>query len=70
MNQMTFLEKILGAGRTIATALARFRDRTALIFPSKTAHARASLRLETRKRKELEAERLDRLRNPSDYQGR
>jgi len=67
---MTFLEKILRAAAAIATALARFRDRTALIFASKAAHARASVRFETRKRKELEAERLDRLRNPSNYQGR
>ena len=38
---------------------------------SKTALARrATLRTEGRERKEREAERLDRLRNPRDYQGK
>jgi len=65
------LEKILGAVRIIAGALGRFRDRIDMIFLSKREHARrASGRLGTRKRKEMEAERLDRLRNPSNYQGR
>jgi hypothetical protein len=65
------LEKILRAGRAIATALARFLERTELIFLSKRENARrASGRVETLKRKEMEAERLDRLRNPSNYQGR
>jgi hypothetical protein len=65
------LEKILRAGRAIAAALARFRERTELIFLSKRENARrASGRVETLKRKEMEAERLDRLRNPSNYQGR
>ena len=37
----------------------------------KTAIARrAALRTEARERNEMEAERLDRLRNPSDYRGR
>ena len=66
-----FLDKILRAGGTIATALARFRDRTELMFLSKREYARrASGRFETLKRKEMEAERIDRLRNPSNYQGR
>jgi hypothetical protein len=66
-----FLEKMFGAGGTIVTALERFRKRTELIFLSKRENARrASGRLETLKRKEMEAERIDRLRNPSNYQGR
>jgi hypothetical protein len=56
-------EKMLRAVAKIAAVLARFRKRTALIFLP-------SARLETLKRQEMEAERLDRLRNPSNYQGR
>ncbi len=41
------------------------------LFRSKTTIARrASVRTETREREANEAERLDRLRNPSDYRGR
>ncbi|HEY0551784.1 MAG TPA: hypothetical protein VGF13_19420 [Verrucomicrobiae bacterium] len=41
------------------------------LFTSKTTLARrAILRTETREREANEAERLDRLRNPSDYRGR
>jgi hypothetical protein len=66
-----FLDKIFGAGGPVATKLARFRQRTELIFLSKRENARrASGRSETLKRQEMEAERLDRLRNPSNYQGR
>jgi len=66
-----FLDKILRAGGTIVAALARFRKRTELIFLSRRENARrASGRLEALKRKEMEAERIDRLRNPSNYQGR
>jgi hypothetical protein len=66
-----FLDKILRAGGKIATVLARFRERTELIFLSKRENARrASGRFETLKRKEMEAERIDRLKNPSNYQGR
>jgi hypothetical protein len=66
-----FLDKILRVNRTIATALARFRKRTQLIFLSKNENTMpASATLETLKRKEMEAERLDRLRNPRNYQGR
>ena len=66
-----FRDKMLRAGGTIATALARFREKTELVFLSKRENARrASGRFETLKRKEMEAERIDRLRNPSNYQGR
>jgi hypothetical protein len=65
------LDKIFRAGGTIATALARFRKRTELIFLSKRENARRiSGRFEALKRKEMEAERLDRLRNPRNYQGK
>jgi hypothetical protein len=56
-----FLDKILQAGGAVATAMARFWGRSG---------RRASLRIETLKRNELEAERIDRLRNPRNYQGR
>jgi hypothetical protein len=66
-----FLDKMLRAGGTIAAALARFRKGSELIFLSKRENARrASGRLEALKRKKMEAERIDRLRNPSNYQGR
>ena len=66
-----FLDKIFRAGGTIVTALARFRERVELVFLSKRENARrAAGTLEALKRKEMEAERLDRLRNPSNYQGR
>ncbi len=64
-------DKIARARRSIATALARFRKRAELIFLSKRENARrASGRSEVLKRAEREAERLDRLRHPSRYQGR
>jgi hypothetical protein len=65
------LDKILRAAGKIGTALARFRERTELIFHSKSENAKRALgRFETLKRQEMEAERIDRLRNPSNYQGR
>ena len=52
-------------------ALARTWDRVQLFFLSKAgAERRASQRFATLHQREMEAERLDRLRNPSDYQGR
>jgi hypothetical protein len=71
-SQMTpLLDKMLRAGGTIATALARFWERTERLFLSKREGARrASGRFETLKRKAAEAARIDRLRNPSNYQGR
>ncbi len=62
---------MLRAGGTIAAALTRLRKGTELIFLSKRENARRAFeRLETLRRKEMEAERIDRLRNPSNYQGR
>jgi hypothetical protein len=66
-----FLEKIIRAGATIATALARVRERIGTAFLSKPGNARRAFgRSEALKREEMEAERIDRLRHPSDYQGR
>ena len=66
-----FLDKLFRGGGAIATALARFRKGTELIFLSKREKTkRVSERFETSKRKEMETERLDRLRHPSNYQGR
>jgi len=56
-----FLDKILQAGGAVAMSMARFWGRSG---------RRTSLRIETLKRNELEAERIDRLRNPRNYQGR
>jgi hypothetical protein len=52
-----FVDKTLRAGAKLATALAQLWER------------RAS-GSEMRKRKEMEAERIDRLRYPAKYQGR
>jgi len=52
-----FFDRVLRAIAQIATALTRLRERRPRLS-------------EGRQRKELEAERLDRLRNPSNYQGR
>jgi hypothetical protein len=66
-----FLEKMFRAGGNVAIALARFRRRVEPVFLSKREVARrAAGTLEALKRKEMEAERIDRLRNPSNYQGR
>ena len=64
-------DKILHARKSLAAALLRLREKAALIFLSQRENAkRAFGKLETRKRKEMEAERIDRLRNPRNYQGR
>jgi len=66
-----FLEKIFGHGGAIATALTRFRKRAGQALLSKDESAmRASVSLSMRERKAKEVERLDRLRNPRNYQGR
>jgi len=66
-----YFEKIFRAGGTIATALARFRKSAGLTSLSKNENTmRTSVSLATRDRKVKEAERLDRLRNPRNYQGR
>ena len=55
----------------VTAVFAQAWERIAQLFYSKTEVAkRASGRFETLKRKEMEMERLDRLRHPSDYQGR
>jgi hypothetical protein len=41
-----------------------------LVLSKSTVARRALLRTETRERDAMEAERLDRLRNPRDYQGK
>ena len=52
-------------------AFAQVGKRIGTAFLSKTENARrASGRSEALKREEMEAERLDRLRHPSNYQGR
>jgi len=49
----------------------RLMERLGSLFRSKATLARrALLRTEASERKANEAERLDRLRNPSDYRGR
>ena len=66
-----FFEKMFRAGGTITTVLTRFRKRAGLTLLSKHENAlRASVSLATRDRKAKEAERLDRLRNPRNYEGR
>jgi hypothetical protein len=66
-----FLKRIHRAGGKIATGLARLQEIIELMFLSKREKARrASGRSESLKRREIEAERIDRLRNPSKYQGR
>ena len=56
---------------SFVAALARGWDRFQLFFLSKAgADQRTSERFALLKKKEMEIERLDRLRNPSDYQGR
>ena len=59
----TFFHKVLRAGVTVAAGLGRVLKRTGRLFLSKDQIAR-------RASDEMEAERLDRLRNPSNYQGR
>jgi len=54
---MSFFDRALRALARIATPLMRFREGRSKLF-------------EGRQRKELEMERIDRLRNPSNYQGR
>ena len=66
-----FLDKMLRAGATIATVLGRVWERTKWFFPSKNEVARrAAGKLETLRIKEMEAERIDRLTNPHNYQGK
>jgi hypothetical protein len=66
-----FLHALLQAGVFVSAAFARVWNTFERLFYSKAEVARrASGRFEALKRKVLEAERLDRLRNPHDYRGR
>ena len=66
-----FLQKLLRTGVKIETVIKRVWERIARLFLSQAEEARrVSGRFEALKRREMEAERLDRLRNPSDYQGK
>ena len=70
-QMIPFLEKIFGHGGAIATALGRFRKRASHALVSKDQNPmRESAGLSTPDWKAKEAERLDRLRNPRNYQGR
>jgi hypothetical protein len=66
-----FLRKVLHLG-VIASAITKQVWETAeRLFRSKADVARRSSgRFEALKRREMEIERLDRLRNPGDYRGR
>ena len=67
----SFYRIVLRTALMVATVLGRAWERIQAFFLSKDSMAqRASGRFETLKRTEMEAERLDRLRNPRDYQGR
>jgi len=66
-----FLDKMLRSGATLATALGRGWERIKRFFPSPEEVARrAAERSKTLERREMEAERIDRLTNPSNYQGK
>jgi len=66
-----FLHGIHRTRLIATTALGRLWERIESPFLSKAEVARrASGKIERLKRKDLEAERIDRLRNPRNYQGR
>ena len=66
-----FLDQVRRAGVIVATALGRVWEKIKRFFPSKEEVARRDAgRLETLKRKEMETERIDRLTNPHNYQGK
>ena len=66
-----FQKKMLRAGVNFEAVTRRAWEGVGRLFLSKAAAARrASGRFEALKRREDEAERLDRLRNPRDYQGK
>lgn len=57
--------------KPIFTRLLCLKEKLTNLVLSKANNARrAVLRSEARERTEMEAERLDRLRNPQDYRGR
>jgi hypothetical protein len=66
-----FLRSVLRVGTIVTAAFERVSGRSELLFRSKAEAARrASAKFETLKRKEMEVERLDCLRNPGNYRGR
>jgi len=66
-----FFRRMLHVGVIVAAVFARVWTWIERLFRSKANLARrASGRFEALKRREMEIERLDRLRHPSDYQGR
>ena len=66
-----FRQKLLRAGVNLEAVTRRAWNGLGRLFLSKAAATRrASGRFEALKRREQEAERLDRLRNPRDYQGK
>ena len=66
-----FAQRVLHVGVMVSAVFARVWERIERLFYSKAEVARrATGRFEALKRKELEVERLDRLRNPSAYRGR
>lgn len=66
-----FLRSALHLGVNGMAVLARIWERIERILCSKATLAqRSAERFEALRRREFEVERLDRLRNPSDYQGR
>ncbi len=65
------LRGLLQAGVFISAAFARvWRTFERLFYSKAEVDRRASGRFESLKRKVLETERLDRLRNPDNYRGR
>ena len=67
----SFFQTLLHLGVGIEALLKRASQGIERLFLSKDeAGRRDTGRLETLQRRELEAERLDRLRNPGDYEGK
>lgn len=68
---MPLLHRLLHAGVIVSTIFKRVWETIERLFCSKEAMAkRVSGRFEALKRREMEIERLDRLRNPDNYRGR
>ncbi len=67
----TFHQRVLRAGVIVAAVIRRVGEGLQRLFLSKTEVARrAAEKFETLARQKMETERLDRLRNPRNYQGR
>jgi hypothetical protein len=63
--------RLLRAGVNIEAVIRRAWEITRRLFLSQTGLTRrAAGRFDALKRREMEAERLDRLRNPGNYQGK